>query len=83
MNTIVVRGYEFSKVEFFDYVFDIFVEADWTEPGSILWDEYNLLRNILRSYGWLDEYHQWVTDGAGANEAAEQLRRSLEARPVA
>ena len=83
MNKVVIRGREFSKVELFDYTFDTFVEADWTEPGSVLWEEYDLLRKILRSYGWLDEYHQWVADGAGASEAAEELRRILKANPVA
>ena len=83
MNTITIKGREFSKVEFFDYVFDTFVEAGYQEPDHPLCRELNVLRNILRSYGWMGDYQQWVADGAGANEAAEELRRSLNALPVA
>ena len=83
MNVITINGREMSKVEFFDYVFDTFVESEREEPGSPIWGKLNVLRCLLRSNGWLDEYGQWVADGAGANEAAEELQRSLSAIPAA
>ncbi|MBP5782998.1 MAG: hypothetical protein J6W04_05605 [Bacteroidales bacterium] len=80
---ITVTVNNFSKVEFFDYVFDTFVEADYAiddEAYERYSAQLNVLYGILRSCGWMAEYQQWVADGAGVKEAAEALRKAL---PVA
>ena len=83
MNMITVNGKNFSKVEFFDYVHDTAVEADWTEPGSSLNLTLNVLYAILDTFHWKEEYRQWVADGAGAKEAEAELHELLKAFPVA
>lgn len=83
MNQISVFGKTFNKVEFFDYCYDTFVEADWEEPGSSLWLEDKILSDIRRSLGWEEEYRQWVADGAGSNEALSELQTLLNASPTA
>ena len=83
MNQISVFGKIMSKEDFFDYVYDTFVEADYTEEDSFLNRQLNILYGILDCYGWRSEYRQWVADGAGANEAADRLRDLLKAFPVA
>lgn len=75
--TIMVHGHMLSKVEFFDYVYDTFVEADYTEPDSALSCNLRVLYGILDMLGWTAEYRQWVADGAGADEAAERLHLLL------
>ena len=63
MNQVSVFGKVFSKVEFFDYVFDTFIELDYAiddEAYAKFDAEYNILRGILRSYGWEAEYQQWI-----------------------
>lgn len=78
MNQISIFGKTLSKVEFFDFVFDTFVEADYTEPDSMLNLELKILYGILDSYGWTAEYDQWLADGAGTKEAQAELHELLE-----
>ena len=80
---ITVNGKNFSKVEFFDYVFDTAVEADWTEPGSAMNLQLGVLYAILDTLQWMGEYRQWIADGAGSKEADAELRELLKAFPVA
>ena len=83
MNQISVFGNVMSKVDFFDYVYDTFVDADFTEPESVLNQVLNILYGILDCFNWTAEYKQWVADGAGANEASASLDETLKAFPVA
>lgn len=79
MNQISVFGRLMSKVEFFDYVYDTFVEADYTEADSPLNMQLKILYGILDAYGWTAEYRQWVADGAGVNEACASMQTLLAA----
>lgn len=83
MNQISFFGNVLSKVEFFDLVYDTFVEADFTEPDSMENQKLAILYGILDCYGWMAEYRQWVADGAGVNEAMAELAELLKAFPVA
>ena len=83
MNQISVLDNVMSKVAFFDYVYDTFVEADFTEPESMLNQVLNILYGILDCYGWTAEYKKWVADGAGVHEASASLGETLKAFPVA
>lgn len=83
MNRISVFGKTMSKEDFFDYCFDVHVNADWEEPGHPLYLEDKILSDIRRSLGWEEEYRQWVADGAGSNEALSELQTLLNASPTA
>ena len=83
MNQISVFGKTMSKEDFFDYCFDVHVNADWEEPGHPLYLEDKILSDIRRSLGWEEEYRQWVADGAGSNEALSELQTLLNASPTA
>ena len=83
MNEISIFGKKLSKIEFFDFVYDTFIEANYAEENSFLHSQLNILYGILDCYGWTGEYRQWVADGAGANEAYNELRDLLEIFPVA
>jgi len=66
MNQVSVFGKVFSKVEFFDLVFDTFHEADYAQTEELeqrYTAEYHIQLGILRSLGWLAEYRQWVANG--------------------
>ena len=79
MNQISMFGKKMSKVEFFDYVYDTFVSADFTEEDSMLNLQLKILYGILDAYGWTAEYRQWVADGAGVTEACASLTKNLAA----
>lgn len=83
MNQVSIFGRDFSKVEFFDYVYEAALYANWSEPGEHFWVEYQIVLGILRTLGWEAEYWQWVADGAGINEVTEEMHRLRTARPVA
>lgn len=79
MNQVSVFGKVFNKVDFFDYVYDTFVNADFTEEDSALNMQLKILYGILDAYGWTAEYRQWVADGAGVTEACASLAQTLAA----
>ena len=75
--TITVNGRNLNKLEFFDLVYDTFIEADYActeEQERRYIREFSVMRNVLRMYGWMEEYQQWIAEGAGTKEAAEELR---------
>ena len=63
---VSVNGREMNKVEFFDYAFDTFVEANWCEPWELRSIEWDICKMILFSYGWENEYQAWVANGCNA-----------------
>ena len=76
MNQICVFGNTLSKVEFFDYTYDLFVEAGFCDDeDDVIYLEYKLCMKLLDVYGWTAEYYQWVDDGAGVNEAMAELAK--------
>ena len=79
MNQISVFGKKLNKVDFFDFVYDTFVSAEFEEEDSLLSLQLNILYGILDAYGWTAEYRQWVADGAGVTEACASLAQTLAA----
>ena len=67
-NKITVYGKEMAKGEFFDYVLEVFNACEFAiddEAEKRLFGELRILRNLLHSYGWSEEYQNWLSAGAG------------------
>ena len=67
METIMIRGKELSKSEFFDEVFRTFVGLN--DPYDEAYEnqllrQLSAYRNLLRSYGWMDDYMKFVVNKA-------------------
>lgn len=87
MNRISVFGKTMSKEDFFDYCFDVHVNADWEEPGHPLYLEDKILSDIRRSLGWEEEYRQWVyrdmEKALDVTEFLTQIEAERNASPTA